>query len=406
MAKFVFVVPPLTGHINPTLSVGAELLLRGHEVGWISLEAALREKLPPDGQLLLVSYEEDHAATQDGPRYLDAIQQKNVYGVESIKFLYDDVLIPLNRYMYPGIVQWLETFQPDVVIHDHELFAGAIAAAKKGIPCATTVTAPAAVRAMDDLPKIKEWGDQKIIALQRELGLDAKRSLQCSDAMALVFTSRAFFGDSGLEDQYKFVGPVIQHRPAVVPFEWEKFYHMEHPLRILVSIGTTFDHSYKKEFFSKVCAAFGNERLTVVVVSDPALFDEWPVNFIVQEKIPQLALLPHLNAVVCHGGHNTVCETLAHGLPLVVIPIAYDQSFVAGRVTASESGQRLNFKRFKADQLKQAVYEVLQDPKYAAAARAMQHSFTQAGGTTRTAELLEEMVASPWSIVDGPWTTR
>jgi MGT family glycosyltransferase len=131
-----------------------------------------------------------------------------------------------------------------------------------------------------------------------------------------------------------------------------------------------------------------------VVVSDPALFDEWPANFMVQEKVPQLALLPHLNAVVCHGGHNTVCETLAHGLPLVVIPIAYDQSFVAGRVTASESGQRLNFKRFKADHLKQAVYEVLQDPKYAAAAQIMQQSFTQAGGTTRTAELLEEMCTS------------
>ncbi|WP_298741346.1 nucleotide disphospho-sugar-binding domain-containing protein [uncultured Chitinophaga sp.] len=401
MAKFVFVVPPLTGHINPTLSVGAELLLRGHDVGWISLEASLQEKLPPGGQLLLVSYDEDHAATQDGPRYLDAIRQKNVYGVESIKFLYDDVLIPLNRYMYPGIAQWLDTVRPDVVIHDHELFAGAIAAAKKGIPCVTTVTAPAAVRAMDDLPKVKEWGDQKIIALQQELGLDTDRSLQCSDTMALVFTSREFFGDSDLEDRYKFVGPVIQHRPAVIPFEWEKFYHMEHSLKILVSIGTTFDHSYKKEFFSKVCAAFGNEPLTVVVVSDPALFEEWPSNFMVQEKIPQLALLPHLDAVVCHGGHNTVCETLAGGLPLVVIPIAYDQSFVAGRVTASGSGQRLNFKRFKAEHLRQAVHEVLQDPQYAAAARAMQQSFTQAGGTARTAGLLEQLAGSPLSVATG-----
>lgn len=389
MAKFVFVVPPLTGHINPTLSVGAELLLRGHEVGWISLEPGLQEKLPPGGQLLLVQYNEEHEATKDGPRYLDAIQQKNVYGVESIKFLYDDVLIPLNRYMYPGIAQWLDTFQPDVVIHDHELFAGAIAAAKKGIPCATTVTAPAAVRAMDDLPKIKEWGEQKIIALQQELGLDTTKSLQCSDTMALVFSSRAFFGETELPDHYKFVGPVIQHRPAAIPFEWEKFYHMEHPLRILVSIGTTFDHTYKKEFFSKVCTAFGNEAITVVVVSDPALFDEWPANFIVQEKVPQLELLPHLNAVVCHGGHNTVCETLAHGLPLVVIPIAYDQSFVAGRVTASESGQRLNFKRFKASHLKDAVYEVLQDPKYPAAAQTLQQSFLNAGGTARAAELLE-----------------
>jgi MGT family glycosyltransferase len=393
MAKFVFVVPPLTGHINPTLSVGAELLLRGHEVGWISLEPALEEKLPAGGRLLLVQYPEDHAATQDGPRYLDAIRQQNVYGVESIKFLYDDVLIPLNRYMYPGILKWLEEFEPDVVIHDHELFAGAIAAMQRGIPCATAVTAPAAVRAMDDLPKIKEWGDQKIIALQQELGLDIGRSVQCSDTMALVFTSKAFFGDTDLPEHYRFVGPVIQHRPAVIPFQWERFYHMKHPAKILVSIGTTFDHAYKKEFFSKVCTALGNEPLTVVVVSDPALFDEWPINFIVQEKVPQLALLPHLDAVVCHGGHNTVCETLAHSLPLVVIPIAYDQSFVAGRVTASGSGQRLNFKRFKPEHLKNALHEILNKPAYAAAAATLQRSFEAAGGTAGTAVLLEEMSA-------------
>jgi len=390
MAKFAFVVPPLTGHINPTLSVGAELLLRGHTVGWISLEPSLQDKLPPGGQLLLVQYPED-AASGNGRQYLEGIRQQQVYGVESIKFLYDDVLIPLNRYLYPGIAQWLNDFQPDVVIHDHELFAGAIAAEKKGIPYATAVTAPAALRAMDDLPKVKEWGDRRITALQQELGLYTGRLLQRSGVMTLAFTSRAFFGDTELPEHYRFVGPVIQHRPAAVPFDWEQFHNMPYKTRVLVSIGTTFDHSYKKEFFSKVCAALGQEQLTVVVVSDPGLFDAWPANFLVYERVPQLALLPCLDAVVCHGGHNTVCEALAHGLPLVVIPIAYDQSFVAGRVAATESGQRLHFKRFKAEHLKNAVWEILENGRYAAAARQLRSSFENAGGTVKAAELLEQM---------------
>ncbi|KAA2239305.1 glycosyl transferase [Chitinophaga agrisoli] len=388
MAKFVFVVPPLTGHINPTLSVGAELLLRGHSVGWISLEPGLQEKLPPGGQLLLIDYKAGDNA--DEQPYLDAIQQKNVYGVESIKFLYDDVLIPLNRHMYAGILHWLDAFEPDVVINDHELFAGAMAAVKRGIPYATAVTAPAAVRAMDDLPKVKEWGDQKIMALQQSLGLEAEYPIQCSDTMTLVFTSKTFFGDTDLPPAYRFPGPVIQHRPAAIPFEWERFYHMGAPHKVLVSIGTTFDHTYKKEFFSKVIAALGNEPLTAVVVSDPDLFDSWPDNFIVQPKVPQLALLPHLDAVICHGGHNTVCETISHGLPLVVIPIAYDQSFVAGCVTATGCGLRLNFKRFKPDHLKQAVWEILQEPSYTNAALQVKQSFEAAGGTAKTADLLEQ----------------
>ncbi|MEF9479316.1 hypothetical protein OWR28_17625 [Chryseobacterium sp. 1B4] len=46
MAKFAFIVPPLTGHVNPTLSIGAALLERGHEVAWISLDPTLEAKLP------------------------------------------------------------------------------------------------------------------------------------------------------------------------------------------------------------------------------------------------------------------------------------------------------------------------------------------------------------------------
>jgi len=58
MAKFVFVVPPLTGHVNPTLSIGAELLERGHEVAWVSLDKNLTDKLPAGGKLLLIQYDQ------------------------------------------------------------------------------------------------------------------------------------------------------------------------------------------------------------------------------------------------------------------------------------------------------------------------------------------------------------
>ena len=42
MSRFLFVVPPLTGHINPTVAVGAELTARGHEVAWAGQTATLK----------------------------------------------------------------------------------------------------------------------------------------------------------------------------------------------------------------------------------------------------------------------------------------------------------------------------------------------------------------------------
>ena len=43
---------------------------------------------------------------------------------------------------------------------------------------------------------------------------------------------------------------------------------------------------------------------------------------------------------VTHGGHNTVCEALAHGLPLVVAPIRDDQPTVAAQVVQAGAGVR------------------------------------------------------------------
>lgn len=388
MARFVFIVPPLTGHVNPTLSLGAALLDRGHEVAWISLDERLEALLPAGGKLLLIKYTAEDTEEQESGQYLDIITKKIVYGVESIKFLYEEVLIPLNRHSYKGIMRNLGRFMPDLVIIDHEYFVGAIAAVHFGIPYVTSVTAPAAIKVMDELPKVYEWEQNQIVALQKELQLDTELSIASSPLLNLVFTSKEFFGGLMMPPHYHFVGPVIHQRTATAAFDWEKFGQIKGQSKILVSIGTTFDHAHKKSFFDKVIEAFGNTGLVVVVVSDPALFTAWPENFVVQSQVPQLELLPHLDAVVCHGGHNTVCETLTNGLPMVVIPIAYDQSNVAARVASLGAGIRLNFNRFKAKHLKDAVTEILSNHSYKQAAKTIRNSFYAAGGTARAADLL------------------
>lgn len=391
MARFVFIVPPLTGHINPTLSIGTVLLQRGHEVAWISLDQSLQARLPDGGQLLRIEYAENDQQKHDSEKYLDIITKKIVYGIDSVKFLYEEVLIPLNKHSYDGIIHLLNQFQPDLVITDHQMFAGAVAAKRLVIPYTTSVTAPAAIKVMDELPKVHEWELNQIIGMQKELGLAGEESIACSDLMTMVLTSKAFFGEMTLPDHYRFVGPVIHKRVDQISFDWKKLEQGKGKPKLLVSIGTTFDHEHKKSFFAKVIEAFGSEDMTVVVVSDPDLFDVWPDNFIVQRGVPQLELLPHLDAVVCHAGHNTVCEALTAGLPMVVVPIAYDQSHVAGRVVRVGAGLRLNFNRFKAKHLQEAVSEILNDVSFKEAAVQMGDSFREAGGTETAADLLIEL---------------
>src|SRR5689334_12916396 len=51
VSRFLIVVPPLTGHILPTVAVAAELTSRGHEVAWAGNSAYLRSVLPTGGEL-------------------------------------------------------------------------------------------------------------------------------------------------------------------------------------------------------------------------------------------------------------------------------------------------------------------------------------------------------------------
>ena len=112
------------------------------------------------------------------------------------------------------------------------------------------------------------------------------------------------------------------------------------------------------------------------------------------ERVPLLALMPRLDAVVCHGGLNTVCEALAHAVPLVVAPIRWDQPFNAAQVAGSGAGIRVDFGQVNPDRLRTAVTAVLDDPAYRGAAARIRDSFDEAGGRHEAADLLERLALS------------
>lgn len=389
MKKFVFIVPPFDGHVNPTLSIGKELLKRKHEVAWISADAKLKDKLPDGGILRLIPHDFDEKSIKELRN--EKLKGVSVQGIESLKILYEVDLIPLNQFLLEGITHFLNNYRPDIVIYDYQLFAGAVAAAKLAIPYVASVTAPASIKAFDALPKLHEWENEQIINFQRKNGMASEKRVDEQAALVLVYTSRLLFGEKALPDFYHFVGPVLKERPASYDFDWKRFESMKNRPCILVSLGTTFAHEEQQPFFQKVIEALKGENLTVVMVSDPALYEDIPDNFIVQKRVPQLELLPHLQLVVSHAGQNTVSETLSWGIPLVLLPIAFDQSQVASEVVRLEAGIRMKFKRFKKEDLKNAIDEILGNEKYAENAKKIQTSFIKAGGVDRCANLLENI---------------
>jgi UDP:flavonoid glycosyltransferase YjiC (YdhE family) len=120
--------------------------------------------------------------------------------------------------------------------------------------------------------------------------------------------------------------------------------------------------------------------------------------------VPQLELLPQLDAVICHAGHNTTCEALAHRVPLVVAPIRDDQPAVASQVTAAGAGIRVKFGRVNAPELREAIVTVLSDPTYRDAAAVIADSFDAAGGAKAAADRLEMLLLTASTANSGRLT--
>src|SRR4029079_11364196 len=133
--------------------------------------------------------------------------------------------------------------------------------------------------------------------------------------------------------------------------------------------------------FLDVCRSALRERADRMqgVIVDPGgtlAAPEPDKDVLVVPFVPQLALLERgIGAVVCHAGHNTVCEALWHGTPLVVAPIRDDQPVVAGQVVAAGAGVRVRFGRTTPERLGEALDLVLDDPAHRSAARRVGGSF-------------------------------
>lgn len=409
MSRFLFVVPPLAGHVNPTVSVGRELARRGHEVAWAGLPGAVDALLPPGADFL-------PAGSPEALGHVDDLRRRSqgLRAAAAFKFLWENVLLPLAYAMVDGVDEVVATWGPDVVVADQQTLAGAAVATRRGLPWATSATTSAElVDVLAGLPLAERWVDEQVARFMADAGvpehLRSAHRLRRSDHLVLVFSSRRLVGEHlAFPDHFAFVGPAIADRPEAdgdFPWAWldaEPGPGSSRSPRVLVSLGTVNAQAGER-FYGVVAEALSElPDVRAVLVAPPGAVLDPPANLLVRERVPQLALLPHLDAVVSHGGHNTVCETLAHGLPLVVAPIRDDQPVVADQVVRAGAGLRVRFGRVRAPELRAAVRSVLDEPAYRAAAGSVRQSFEAAGGAPAAARRLESLCVPAPVPVPGP----
>lgn len=368
MSRFLFVSLPLTGHVNPMAAVAKTLTAQGHDVAWAGSEAYLRPLVGPDAEIQQIPLR-PHRRQADR-------------GMAAAKTRWEEYIVPHCKVSLKGVDKAVRAFAPDVIAVDQHAIAGALVAHRYGLPWASMApTTMELTRPYRALPKVEAWIHGHLAKMWADAGLPGEppHDLRFSPHLLIAFTGTALTGELSWPDNAVLVGPALAERPADLDFprDWLD------PGRkhVLISMGTLAAEN-SHGFYQRALEAVRplGERVQVILTAPPESVPEAPDHVLVRNRVPVLELMPQLHAVVSHGGLNTVCEALAHGVPLVVAPIKGDQPINASQVAAAGAGVRVSFARVRPEALRAALVSVLEEPSIGKAAAAVRDSFAAAGG--------------------------
>jgi MGT family glycosyltransferase len=416
--SYLFVTCDGGGNLQPELVLAGRLRARGHAVRFLahrsqerSVHAAGFEFCP-----YRTAPEWDWSSPGTAP-----VRDWELRPLREFAELRDKVLFGPASAFARDVLDELETEPADAIGVDLFLFGAMAAAERSGLPSAvlwhTTFSRPdcdtppegAGVRPAKGWPgKLRDralkgiesrlWhkGLPALNAARDAIGLGPLGSVpEQLDRMdrVLVMTSRWFdfaaITGGRLPENLRYVGPHLELGPVSTrPHDSDA----GSPL-VLVSASTIYQG--QEGFLDRVVTALGTLPVRALVTTGHAVTVAGPVpaNVEVVEWVPHSTVLPKAAAVITHGGHGTVMASLAHGVPVVCLPMGRDQPDNAARLVHSGAGLQLSPKANER-RIANAVRKVLTDEHMAKAARRLADAMQLEVASDLGAAELESIAAS------------
>ncbi|MCA9947235.1 MAG: hypothetical protein KC449_27340 [Anaerolineales bacterium] len=394
--KIIFLNVPGHGHVNPTLALVSELNRRGHNVIYYN-NTDFEPQIVKSGAEFR-PYPDPQPTAEALAERANALPQVSVWVLgQSLRLL-------------PWLLDELRREQPDLVVFDSICLWGMQAAHLLELPSVASITTfvqegvkgmitlrdglALVGQALPALPALFRQRRQLVRAYGPEV-FPHPQIFPCISDTNLVYTSREFQPDTNfVDDTFHFVGPSINTTAReTADFPW----HLLEDGRshIYISLGTIYHN--QASFYRMVFDCFadhpGQFVLSAGRMTNLDALGPIPENFIVRNFVPQLELLPRVDAFISHGGMNSINEGLYYGVPLLVVPQQMEQTLnarqAARKGAAIVLGDRPPYGRIHPQELPQALAELLGNPSYQQASAKIGQTFRQAGGYQRAADLIE-----------------
>ena len=395
MAKVLFFNLPAYGHTNPTLPLVAELVRRDEEVIYYSAEV-FRPAIEQAGATF---------------RGVDAFFNERTYIDENL-LRTSYILIRATQEIIPAILSDVTADRPDYIIFNSLCVWGKCIAQILRVPAVSSVTTLARPRSilhrevLASLLPVMPIMIQQSFEGQKELAKFQAITRQLHETyhiprpqlgdvynnlaeLNIVYSTRQLqIFPNSFDDTFKFVGPFLGIHAEAPSFPFDEL--GDEPV-IYISLGTVFND--KGDFYRLCLEAFANLDYHVVMSIgnriDSTQLGTIPENFIVRPFVPQVQLLQRTTLFITHSGMNSVSEGLSAGVPLLMIPQAADQLFIARRVQKLGAGKMLRSTKLTAHRLRKAAEEMLAQPTFQQMSASIGASFRQAGGPTLAVDEIE-----------------
>ena len=381
------------GHLQPLVPLAQALANAGHEVAFVTgpelhpraaatgLTAFAAGIDPGTGFERLAAMFPDRPYTRLAPAEILDWYLPHLFGETLAPALLAD-LRPL-----------VQSWQPDVILHDSWEFAGPIAAASAGIP---SVSQTLGIRFDDSMI---EAIAAAAAPLWRQYGLEPDPTAGLYRHLCLDITPHGLQPDTSTLYRHA----IRSLRPVAMPPlpgetlpQWIR-QRRERPL-VYMTLGTNAGTNSDMAMFRNTIDGLDSLDIDVLIsksggknlISRASL----PDNVHMEDYLPQSLLLPYCSAVICHGGAGTTLSSLALGLPLLILPQGADQYLIGDLILAANAGLRLLPSEVTPSTMRTSVLALLYEPERWEGARRLQREIAAMPAPAETVPLIEQLVAT------------
>jgi len=386
VTKFVFLNLPAHGHVNPTLPIIRKLVEGGAEVICL-LPETFRAQVEASGASLA-------PLPESRPRSAAPLGDAALVELLFRMALQAPALVP-------GLVERLRILKPDCLVYNTLHLHARLAGRHVGLRAAVfrpfhAQRQPRSVAAPFASPEhaaLAAAAERALDMLAANLGMpriSLQGLLALVETPTILFLPREF--QAGAEEfgpEFLFAGPCL---PEPLP---ERVPAASRRPRIYISLGTL--RNDQPEFYATCLRAFATQSCNVVMsvgkTIDIAALGPIPPHIKVAPSVAQLEILAATDVFISHGGLNSTCESLAFGVPLVVIPSIAEQRLTGRRVQELGLGLVLDHATLTEASLRAAAFTAARDPAMRGRLDAMRDIIEASGGATRAAAALAKHAA-------------